>query len=94
MRVAARRLPRRDRSLIEAVTTQAARGSVGPPSIEDLATFDFTEETFRGPAHGIAMSWEEKYKKKDKSGPAEPASDAKAASVEAPASADTKRETP
>jgi His-Xaa-Ser system protein HxsD len=54
-----------NRSLIEAVTTQAFAGAMGPPSLDELAAFDFTEESFEDPL-GIAMSWEDKYKKKDK----------------------------
>jgi His-Xaa-Ser system protein HxsD len=51
-----------NRAIIEAVTTQALSGAMGPPSLDELASFDFTEETFEDPL-GIAMSWEEKYKK-------------------------------
>jgi His-Xaa-Ser system protein HxsD len=51
-----------NRALIEAVTTQALAGAMGPPSLDDLASFDFTADTFEDPL-GIAMSWEEKYKK-------------------------------
>ena len=54
-----------NRALIESVTTQALSGAMGPPSLDDLAAFDFTEESFEDPL-GIAMSWEDKYKKKDK----------------------------
>ena len=36
---------------------------MGPPSLDDLAAFDFSEESFEDPL-GIAMSWEDKYKKK------------------------------
>lgn len=53
-----------NRVILEAVTTQALAGALGPPSIDDLASFDFSEESFEDPL-GIAMSWEEKYKKKD-----------------------------
>ncbi len=53
-----------NRVVIEAVTTQALSGVVAPPSLDDLASFDFTEDSFEDPL-GIAMSWEEKYKKKD-----------------------------
>lgn len=52
-----------NRVILEAVTTQALAGAMGPPSIDDLASFDFSEESFEDPL-GIAMSWEEKYKKK------------------------------
>jgi His-Xaa-Ser system protein HxsD len=60
-----------NRALIEAVTMQAIGGAMGPASLDDLASFDFTEEPFEDPL-GIAMSWEDKYKKKDKA----PAKDA------------------
>ncbi len=66
-----------NRALLEAVTTQAlagalATGAPAEPSLDDLANFDFTEEAFDDPL-GIAMSWEEKYKKKT---PAEEAAEA------------------
>jgi His-Xaa-Ser system protein HxsD len=51
------------RSIIEAVTAQAFAGAMGPPSLDDLEKFDFSEEAFEDPL-GIAMSWEEKYGKK------------------------------
>ncbi len=53
-----------NRARIEAVTMQAIAGAMGPPSLEDLEKFDFTDEAFEDPL-GIAMSWEEKYKKKE-----------------------------
>ncbi|MEI8259300.1 MAG: hypothetical protein WCJ30_26835 [Deltaproteobacteria bacterium] len=46
------------------VTSQAISAAMGPPSLDDLAAFDFGDESFEDPL-GIAMSWEEKYKKKD-----------------------------
>ena len=49
-----------------------ATGAPAEPSLDDLANFDFTEEAFDDPL-GIAMSWEEKYKKKT---PAEEAAEA------------------
>lgn len=68
-----------NRVLLETVTTQAlagamARSTPAEPSLDDLAGFDFTEESFDDPL-GIAMSWEEKYKKKT---PAEAAGEAAA----------------
>lgn len=53
-----------NRAQIEAVTMQAISGAMGPPSLDDLEDFDFTEEAFEDPL-GIAMSWEEKYAKKN-----------------------------
>lgn len=58
-------ITKENRAFIEAVTMQAIGGAMGPASLDDLASFDFTEEPFEDPL-GIAMSWEEKYKKKDK----------------------------
>jgi len=52
-----------NRARIEAVTLSAISGAMGPPSLDDLESFDFTEEAFEDPL-GIAMSWEEKYAKK------------------------------
>jgi His-Xaa-Ser system protein HxsD len=54
-----------NRATIEAVTMQAIAGAMGPPSLDDLAAFDFTQEKFEDPL-GIAVSWEEKYRKGDK----------------------------
>jgi His-Xaa-Ser system protein HxsD len=66
-----------NRVILETVTTQALAGALAhstpaEPSLDDLASFDFTEEAFDDPL-GIAMSWEEKYKKKT---PTEAASEA------------------
>ena len=52
-----------NRVILETVTTQALAGAMGPPSLDDLAAFDFSEESFEDPL-GIAMSWEDKYKTK------------------------------
>jgi His-Xaa-Ser system protein HxsD len=54
---------RENRAVIEAVTLQAVTGAMGPPSLDDLKDFDFSEEPFEDPL-GIGLSWEEKYKKK------------------------------
>lgn len=54
-----------NRATIEAVTMQAIGGAMGAPSLDDLEDFDFSEEPFEDPL-GIAMSWEEKYGKKQK----------------------------
>ncbi len=62
-------ITRENKALIESVTLQAIGGAMGPPTLDDLASFDFTEEPFEDPL-GIAISWEDKYKK-----PAEPAAD-------------------
>ena len=74
-----------NRVILETVTTQALAGATAraagavEPSLDDLASFDFTEEAFDDPL-GIAMSWEEKYKKKT---PTEAASEAEVGAVEA-----------
>lgn len=52
-----------NRVVIETVTTQALAGALAEPSLDDLASFDFSEDSFDDPL-GIAMSWEEKYRKK------------------------------
>jgi His-Xaa-Ser system protein HxsD len=57
------RITAQNRAQIEAVTLQAVAGAMGPPTLDDLESFDFTDEAFEDPL-GIAMSWEEKYAKK------------------------------
>jgi His-Xaa-Ser system protein HxsD len=59
-----------NRHVIETTTAQAIAGAMGPPSLEDLADFDFGEEPFEDPL-GIAVPWEEKYGKKKDSGEGE-----------------------
>jgi His-Xaa-Ser system protein HxsD len=65
-----------NRDLLESVTAQALGGAMGPPSLDALEGFDFSEDTFEDPL-GIAMSWEEKHKRKalpdDPSAPPGPA---------------------
>lgn len=56
-------IARDSRATIEAVTAQALSGARGAPSLDELEAFDFSDEAFDDPL-GIAMSWEEKYKKK------------------------------
>ena len=75
------RLARENRATIEAVTTQALAGALGPPTLDELEDFDFSNEAFEDPL-GIAQSWEEKYAKKPKAdaeaapaAPAAPAAD-------------------
>ena len=57
------RLARDNRATVEAVTAAALAGALGPPSLEELEDFDFSNEAFEDPL-GIAQSWEEKYGKK------------------------------
>lgn len=54
-----------NRVLLETVTMQAVAGAMGAPSLDDLASFDFSDQGFDDPL-GIAMSWEEKHGKKPK----------------------------
>lgn len=60
-----------NRAVLETVTTQALAGAMGPPTLDDLAAFDFTEEGFDDPL-GIAMSWEEKQQQKKSAKDPEP----------------------
>lgn len=55
-----------NRALIELVATRALAGSAGPPGLDELLADD-GGEAFEDPL-GIAMSWEEKYKKKKPEG--------------------------
>lgn len=57
-----REITRQNRGLIESVTMQAFGGAMGPPSLDELEAFDFSDEPFDDPL-GIAQSWEEKYRK-------------------------------
>lgn len=57
------RITQDNRAVIEAVTKQALAGAMGPPSLDELQEFDFSDDAFEDPL-GIASSWEEKYKKK------------------------------
>lgn len=52
-----------NRQQLEQVTSLALAGAMGPPSLDDLSNFDFSSQPLEDPL-GIAMSWEEKYKKK------------------------------
>jgi His-Xaa-Ser system protein HxsD len=60
-----RTITRNNRALIESVTMQAFAGAMGPPSLDELEAFDFSDEPFDDPL-GIAQSWEDKYRKKPK----------------------------
>ncbi len=57
-----REITRQNRGLIESVTMQAFGAAMGPPSLDDLEAFDFSDEPFDDPL-GIAQSWEDKYRK-------------------------------
>jgi His-Xaa-Ser system protein HxsD len=69
------------RAIIESATAQALQGAMGPPSLDDLEKFDFSEEAFEDPL-GIAMSWEEKYGKNKKKAAGEEGDGAAAAPKE------------
>lgn len=73
-----------NKALIEAVTAQAIGAAMGPPSLDDLEKFDFSDEPFEDPL-GIAMSWEQKYgKKKGEAAAAAPKDAAKDPPKDAP----------
>jgi His-Xaa-Ser system protein HxsD len=59
------RIAEDSRMVIESTTARALGGALGPPSLDDLESFDFGDEPFDDPL-GIALSWEEKYGKKKK----------------------------
>jgi His-Xaa-Ser system protein HxsD len=56
-------IAQQNRAIIEQVTAQAVAGAMGPPSLDDLAKFEFSGEALEDPL-GIAVSWEEKYRDK------------------------------
>jgi His-Xaa-Ser system protein HxsD len=56
-------IAKESRGIIEAVTVKALAGAMGPPTLDDLEKFDFSDDAFEDPL-GIALSWEEKYGKK------------------------------
>lgn len=58
-----RMISEENRELIQSVTTRAVAGASGPPGLDDLLTFESDAGAFEDPL-GIAMSWEDKYKKK------------------------------
>ena len=51
------------RVIVELIATRALAGAAGPPGLDDLLDLDESGGAFEDPL-GIAMSWEEKYKKK------------------------------
>jgi His-Xaa-Ser system protein HxsD len=62
-----RQIMAESRLLIEQISTRALAGSAGPPGLDDLLAIDDAAGAFDDPL-GIAMSWEEKYKKKKPEG--------------------------
>jgi len=53
-----------NRQLIQQVSTLALTGSAGAPGLDELMDADIGDDTAFEDPLGIAMSWEEKYKKK------------------------------
>lgn len=64
-------ITKENRALIESVASRAMVGALGAPSLDDLEQFDFSADAFEDPL-GIALSWEEKYGKKNPPTPASP----------------------
>ncbi len=68
-----------NKQFVETITARALGGAAGAPGLDELLAMDIGEETAFDDPLGIAMSWEEKYKKKGKTGDAkaegEPATD-------------------
>lgn len=62
-----RRIVEENRGFIEAITTKALAGAAGPPGLDELLAADIGADTAFDDPLGIAMSWEEKYKKKGQS---------------------------
>jgi His-Xaa-Ser system protein HxsD len=59
-----RQLVEENRQLVESITARALAGAAGPPGLDELLAMDIGEATAFDDPLGIAMSWEEKYKKK------------------------------
>jgi His-Xaa-Ser system protein HxsD len=58
------RLTEQNQATIELVTRRALGSAMGPPSLDELEQFDFSDDPFEDPL-GIAASWEERFAKKD-----------------------------
>jgi len=61
-----RLLVEENRKLVETVTTHALAGAAGPPGLDDLLDMDIDDQAAFDDPLGIAVSWEDKYKKRDK----------------------------
>jgi len=59
-----RQILEENRALIEMISSRALGGAAGPPGLDDLLALETSEDTAFDDPLGIAMSWEEKYKKK------------------------------
>jgi hypothetical protein len=58
-------IAKRRGGLIEAVTRRAISGAMGPPSLDDLESFDLDGDAFEDPL-GIAESWDQAHDKTPK----------------------------
>lgn len=61
-----RQIVEENRGYIETIASRALGGAAGPPGLDDLLAMDISEESAFEDPLGIAMSWEEKYAKKNK----------------------------
>lgn len=77
-----------NRQLIESITARALGGAAGPPGLDELLAMDIDEATAFDDPLGIAMSWEEKYKKKGGEGEAKAEPAAAEPAADAPAGAE------
>ncbi len=68
------RIVEENKQFVESITARALGGAAGAPGLDELLSMDIGDETAFDDPLGIAMSWDEKYKKKGKS---ENAQDAK-----------------
>ena len=59
-----RLLVEENRRIVETVTTQALAGAAGPPGLDELLEMDADDAAAFEDPLGIAVSWEDKYKKK------------------------------
>lgn len=78
-----------NRQLVEAITARALGGAAGPPGLDELLAMDIGEATAFEDPLGIAMSWEEKYKKKGGAAATDPAPAAELIEGEPPAAGKT-----
>lgn len=87
-----------NRQLIESITSRALGGAAGPPGLDELLAMDIDEATAFDDPLGIAMSWEEKYRKKEEpgaaaatGGDAQPTDAATPAAADAPPAAEAEK---
>ena len=62
-----RQILEENRPLLEQISARALAGAAGPPGLDELLKMDEGSGAFDDPL-GIAMSWDEKYKKKKPEG--------------------------